>query len=156
MEGLGVGGIAGGKTVTDIPGHELGVFGGKPDMGILFVVVSLFLMVVVMLFFGAEEGDALGGIDGRLAFENVLHKFFQSCAGENDQVRGFRGLDLADIEGVVGKAGNLLCDQPGDGDVRTLAKGSGKFIDRQGSCSYLGRGRVGAAGKEITKGYRKD
>jgi hypothetical protein len=37
------------------------------------------------------------------------------------------------------QTGNVLCDQPGNGDIRVLTQKGGEFINRKGGGSNVGR-----------------
>ena len=92
--------------------------------------------------------------DGIGILENILHKFLQPCAGDDDDLCCFRGLYLPDIQRIIVEAGNLLRHQPGHSDGCALAEAGCKFIDRQSCGCDLGRRR--RCGTSAQKGAQGD
>ena len=126
--------ISGGQPQADVPGHDGGILGGQPDMGVVLMMVLVFavvmgFMVVVIPF---QKKDPLRGVNGLGRVQNVLHERFQPAAGDDDGVSPFGLLYLIDIQRVVMQTGDGLCDQPPHGQSRSLAQCLGEFIDRQG------------------------
>ena len=107
-------GISLGEPPADVSGHYLGVFRGKPDSGVVLVVVIF--MTVVVFFLHMQEGDTLGRIDDIRIIQNAVQKILQPCAGDHDDLGGLRRLYLTDVQGVVVQAGDAFRHQSGDGE----------------------------------------
>ena len=115
-------------------------------MGITFMVMFLMAMVVIvvvpMVFFGAQQFDTGGGIDGPPVMEKILHEFFQTGTGDDNGLCRLGCFYLAYVERIVVEAGNLFRYQPGYGDAGAFADPGGEFIDGEGGGGNFCRFRV--------------
>ena len=111
-------GVTIGQTGADVGGHDFGIGGGEPDVGIILVMVLVLvglmgvvlsvIMSVVVVGFPFQQGNSLRGIHRGLPGEDVLHKFLQPCTGENDEIGALCLTDLVHVQGVVMQAGDGL------------------------------------------------
>ena len=141
LESIGKLGIADLQLAADIFCHGSGVGRGKPDVGVVFMVMSVvritFLMVVMGPHF--QKGNIFRRINNILVFQNVFHKFLQPCAGEHNGIALFQCPHLPDTEGVVVQAGYIFRHQPGDRQGCSFAQRSRKFPHRGSGCGDLCR-----------------
>jgi len=125
---------------------------------VMAILLADLMVMSFFVFLALQKGDALGGVNGGLPGEDILHEFFQSGAGENNQVCAFSLPDLIYIQGIVVQTGDRFRDQSPYGQAGSPAEAAGKFIDRQGRGGDIRSLRLpGAAGeKEKTeKKYSK-
>ena len=86
-----------------------------------------------------KKFNSLGPVNDGFAVQQIFHKVLQPGTGDNDDLRGFGGANLFDVQGIVVQAGYALRYQPGHGNSGTLAQPGGKFIHRQSSGGDLRR-----------------
>ena len=119
------------------------------------VVAVIILMVMMVLLLAGQQVDALGGIDGFAAVQNILHKFFQPCAGNNQGLRRLCHFDLVHLQGVVMQAGDGFCNQPSHTQGGILTERLGEVVYGQGGGGNVGgRLRFPTAGQKHYK-YEK-
>ena len=105
----------------------------------VFMVVAVFLLVVGMVFLPvAQQVDAPGGIDGFAVVQNILHKFFQPGAGNNQGLRRLCRFDLIHLQGVVMQAGDGFGNQPLHTQGGILAECLCEFEYGQGGGGNIG------------------
>ena len=128
-------GIPLGEPHADVSCHHLGVFRGKPDVGVVLVVVIF--MTVVVFFLRVQEGGTIGRIDDIRIVQNTVQKILQPCAGDHDDLGGLRRLYLTDVQGVVVQAGDAFRDDPAAAEACPLQQRPGHGPDRPGRGQHV-------------------
>ena len=83
-----------GKTMADISRHLFRVFRRQPDMGVGFVFVVV--MTVFVGFFAAEQRNIMRSVDEIGTAQHIVHKGFQTCAGNDHGFGAFNSFHLID------------------------------------------------------------
>ena len=97
-------GILCGQSQADVFRHHRCMVWVQPNMRIGFMVMPVFMPLLFVRRFCAQQVNPGRGIYGYFPLQNILHEVFQSCTGHNYNIGSLHSLHLADIQRIIMQA----------------------------------------------------